>query len=834
MREITARQFVEVIGGTFSGAEAPADLVVRHAAVHSDRLGSASAFFALPGSTANGRDFVGRALANGASLAVVAPSDLATRADAVPPGPVVVVDDCLAALQRLAAWWRSQLSATVVAVGGSNGKTITKDAMGEFLSLDRRVYASPGSYNSQLGVALSVLECPEDVDVALIEVAASEPGEMERLSRILRPDRVVITNLGRRWESNFPDRAGHAAELARIAASVPAAGWVLLGEPNDELMRALETTAGRILTANDSPELPRFSPPTYGGTTSSCEVSIGSSVFGLNVATVSLEIVADVLTALSAAYLLGASVESLREVAAAVEPTSTRVEIWRAPSGVTVVRDVATPDPIAVGSALRSARRLTAPDRVLGVVLVEPPTAWDDENAAALGNVLSAEGVDVAFAVSSPFVKTLADALARQGGPSVETYATTQELLRGVIGRLKPGDVVLVQTARSMAMSDLATELMEAMAPTRLYLDLSAIEDNVATFRRVVGTDVRILGVVKALAYGTDSLAVSAALQEAGVEWLAVSAVDEGMALRRAGIHVPLLVMLGWAGQVEKMLRFRLTPVLYSAELATAVLEAARLQAGEISVHIEIDTGMHRTGFSPAEAIALMQRLHAEPNVRVTGLMTHMACADDPAEDHFSRLQLSRFAEVTAAAEQLGLRNVIRHAAATSATLRFPNSHFDMVRLGLGLYGLHPSEATRERVELVPAVGLVSRIVEILTIDEHERVGYGQTFSAGAGGARLAVVPAGYHDCVPRAFSNVGYVMVGAVRCPIAGIVSMDSMTIDVTHCPDAEVGSDVLIYGRQGERNVPLEEVSRAIGTIPYELLTRVAPRVQRIFTRH
>jgi alanine racemase len=185
-------------------------------------------------------------------------------------------------------------------------------------------------------------------------------------------------------------------------------------------------------------------------------------------------------------------------------------------------------------------------------------------------------------------------------------------------------------------------------------------------------------------------------------------------------------------------------------------------------------------------------------------------------------------------AKRLGVRDAIAHAAATAATIRFPESHFGMVRIGLGLHGVHPSAATAERVGLVPAFGLVSRIVEVLELKQGDRIGYGGTFRVPAGGVRVGVVPAGYHDCVPRALSNVGHVIVAGVRCPILGRVSMDSMTVDLSGCEEARVGSDVLILGRYGDWLVAPEELAAKIGTIPYELMVRVGPRVQRIFTRH
>ncbi|MGH9224993.1 MAG: alanine racemase [Acidimicrobiales bacterium] len=371
------------------------------------------------------------------------------------------------------------------------------------------------------------------------------------------------------------------------------------------------------------------------------------------------------------------------------------------------------------------------------------------------------------------------------------------------------------------------------MAPTRLYLDLSAMEENVTIFRRLVGPSVRIMAMVKALAYGTDAQAVSLGLHDSGVDWLGVGNADEGIALRGAGVTLPILVMLGTEDEVEKLVRHRLTPLVYSEAMLAAITGVAKEASQPVAVHVEVDTGMHRAGLDWNDAAGRLDELTRLGKVRVEGLMTHLASADDPAKDELTRLQLERFDAVVADVHRLGLRPLL-HAAATAGTIRIPAARYDLVRIGLGLFGLHPSPATARELALAPVLSLVSRIVQVIDVPPGEGVGYGGTYVAPAKGGRVGVVPAGYHDCVPRSFSNFGYVVVAGAQCGIIGAVSMDSMTVDLTECPSAAVGSDVLIYGRGDTDEVPLEEVSRAIGTIPYEVMARVGPRVQRVFTRH
>jgi alanine racemase len=315
---------------------------------------------------------------------------------------------------------------------------------------------------------------------------------------------------------------------------------------------------------------------------------------------------------------------------------------------------------------------------------------------------------------------------------------------------------------------------------------------------------------------------------------LGVATTNEGVALRESGIRLPVLVFLGSDKDVERMTRYGLIPLVYSeAMLDTVIREAHRLNR-RIEVHIEVDSGMHRTGLDLEQTISALRRVRNEPLVAVSGIMTHLGCADMPTEDDFTGQQLALFEKLTSEADGLGFRNVTIHAAATAAAIRFPEARYGMVRIGIGLYGLHPTEATKGECELTPGISLVSQIIETNSIQAGGRVGYGGTFKVEGSPRRLAVVPAGYFDAVPRAFGRYGSVTVNGQACPVVGNVSMDSMTIDISACPSADVGSDVLIYGQHSGASVAIEDVADAMGVIPHELLVSPGPRVQRVFTRH
>ena len=833
MDAVSIADLADIVGGRVTGWTPQAELV-RHVTAHSQHIMQGSVFFALPGTRTDGHEFAREALTNGAVGVVLAENQGQAHDYG---GPVVQVRNPLEALQRLARWWRSQLSATVVAVVGSSGKTVTKDALVQILGADRRVFGTPGSFNSKLGVPLALLDCPADCEVAIIEAAATEPGEMSLLQDIIRPDHVVFTNLGTRHGSNFPGPEAHVRELLSITGA-GADGWLVVGDPQPVVRAVAENLAVRSYYRGDSAVMPAFTILESDPRSTLALVSFPGAADGhVVIQTPFEEILMDVEVALAASWLLGVEPSTALQALTDYVPTETRMEVWQSPEGWTVVRDVATTDAVTLGTALQVSRRLARQSSRFSVVLSDPLGSCKTESVRALGRTLGNSKVDSLWALECDSHWEIGKTLTAMGSDVEVRYFASLEAMRPAFrDNLGNDDVVLIESPRERSLADVTSILIEPLAPTRLYIDRAALESNVIAFRRLIGPQVQLLAMVKGLAYGTSAIHVSRSLQAAGVDQLGVATVDEGVALRRAEVSLPILVTLATSTEMDKVIRNDLTPQIYTSSMLDSVIFHARLNTRRqpVKVHLEVETGMHRTGFQPADAIKALERIRDEPSVSLAGLMTHFACADQPGEDDFTLEQIARFMEVARAAEELGFKDFIRHAANTAGAIRFPAARLDMVRVGIGLYGVYPSSETAHQIDLTTVVALVSQIVEIQDLSEGDRIGYGGTYRVSAGGRRVAVVAAGYHDCVPRGLSNFGYVSVDGRKCRILGIVSMDSMVVDVSDCPSAAVGSDVLIYGRHGGSIVPIEEVAAAMDTIPYELLSRVQPRVLRVLTQH
>ncbi|HLX08487.1 MAG TPA: alanine racemase [Thermoanaerobaculia bacterium] len=835
-------QLAAIVGGELRciGGDA-----VEAVAIDSRRLPPHALFVALRGRQADGHDFLDQAAAHGAAAALV-------RAGTPPaPLPTIAVASPLAALQRLAAWYRRAHLRQVVAITGSNGKTIVKDALYAQLVGTFAAAASPGSFNSQLGVPLAVLAAPPGTALSVFEAGISAPGEMAALREVLAPDRGILTNVGLAHIAAFAGRAELAREKLSLFADLPAdGGWLLLPDGDALVAAAAARLPCRLVRFPDDPALPRLLGRTVidgsggegaAGMSERLEVRFPSgAVRALRVRTRSAEIVEDVLLAVGAAHLLGVPEERIADSLADYAPPPTRLEVWRSPAGVILVNDLVSADPISVRAALRTTSELAAPGGRKVFVFGGMGELGPDAGAeySAIGALAGEYRFDSLLLTDregggGELAATRDAYLAAHPAGQAAVLAGVEAVRRRLRSLLAPGDTVLLKGPRHSGIAAAAVDLMDAMAPNRLIVDLGAVAGNIAAYRRA-GPRTRILAMVKALAYGSDLVRLSSWLSEAGIDHLGVSTADEGVELRRAGIQLPILVTLPTPGEAAKLARFALLPAVYSFALVEPLAAAARTAlpaGGRLAVHLKVDTGMHRVGVAPGEALALAEAVSASGALRVTGLMTHLASAEDPEADGDTRRQLARFDEARAALAAAGYGELLCHAAATAAAARFPEARYDMVRLGLGLFGLYPSAAVAAALPLQLAVTLLSRIAEVRTVAHGERIGYGGTYTVAAERLRVGVLPLGYHDGVPWSLSNRGVVLVDGQPAPIVGRISMDSLVVDLTAAPDAAAGSEALLFGVHHGAVLRPEEVAVRAGTIAYELLARLGPRVQRVY---
>ncbi|MCA4994224.1 alanine racemase [Tsukamurella tyrosinosolvens] len=823
--EITGAALSRVIGSDLDDEMAPQKAT--GISLHSADTVPGDVFFAFKGAFSDGHDWVHEALARGASFVIAERMpECVSREDSK---KILLVDDTLDSLIALSTLWRAKLRARVVLVVGDSRASLVKEALTDLLIAGgATVYASPEGFRTRLGAAVSLLRCPQYVDFLLIESDPSRTGDGELIGRIIQPDLIALTDT----DFNESQQDPEVLRLARAA----------FADTDPPHFEAVKAGAVVCRPGLDTPPMPFSAYSVSISGKGNCVVKARDATgvaieYELPLQCRSRDSASALIFAVEVAVLLGVSLGRARSAIVQHVPMDQRFEIWNTPSGVTLIRDQVHIDPISVRRALRTfnAYADTMQGQLHGVVggsktgtryaifdlrdLHENNLPGRSIERAVV--TIAGEGVDHACLLTNSEIVTDREF-------SNITVTTSIDDVQHMAASAKWGDVLYVSTPDNQDIEDLASVFLTAMSANRMYIDLERIADNFRKIQERVGSATVVMPMVKALCYGTDNYSVINALRVAGADVFAVSSVDEGVKLRRSGLPTQVLVMLPTAGELEKAVSNRLTPVVYSLRILEHLSKLSSSSPYQIDFHLEVDTGMNRTGVSPSEIDEVLAMLSQSPNLRMTGLMTHFACADEPEQDALlTRRQLDLFEEARAKVKPLMGEGFTCHAANTAAALRIPEARFDMVRVGIGLHGVNPTPDVE--IDLSPAVSLVSKIAELSVVQHDEAIGYGGTYVANSD-MTVAVVAIGYHDGVPRVASNKGKVVVRGIECPILGRVSMDSMMIDVTGLDRAQEGDDVLIYGDHGNNLLDVSSIAKAGDTIPYEIFARVAPRVQRI----
>ncbi|MGI4884959.1 MAG: bifunctional UDP-N-acetylmuramoyl-tripeptide:D-alanyl-D-alanine ligase/alanine racemase [Janthinobacterium lividum] len=819
--------------------QAPADpaAAVRHLLLDSRRAGppAGALFVALRGPSHDGHRYLPQAYAQGVRLFVVAENAALPGGLAAYPGAgLVAVASPLGALQALAAQHRQQFGGPVWAVTGSNGKTIVKEWLAQLLGPDEVICRSPRSYNSQVGVPLSVWELsPARHTLGLFEAGISEVGEMAKLAAIIQPTEGVFTTLGTAHDAGFASEAEKLREKLRLfegaqfrrlyycadqgpvreavaALGLPGFGWTRHDAPGAALrFRVAPAGAGRTAVkarAGDVGPRADFVLPFAD------EPSVENALHGL-------------------AVLLarGVAPAEIQRRLARLQPVAMRLEMKQGRHDSYLLDDTYNNDLAGLALALAALGRQARPGgRTLILSDVLESGRAGPDLYARVGALLPAHGVTRLVGIGPEISEGMAGN-APAGGPALRTefYPTTEAFL----AQLNPADfaheTILVKGARRFGFERIVAALQAQQHGTVLEVNLDALGHNLQHFRQQLRPGTKLMVMVKAFAYGAGSYEVASLLEFQRADYLAVAYADEGVALREAGIGLPIMVMNPAPDAFERLRRHRLEPEIYSFELLHEYLAAATDGAPLPPVHLKLDTGMRRLGFEEADVPALgaLLRQH-RARLPVAGIMTHLAAADDPAHDDFTRQQLAAFGRMAGALEEALGRPVLKHALNSAGIRRFPEAQLDMVRLGIGLYGVDASGLDANALR--PVSTLRTTISQIKTLPAGATVGYGRRGAAGAHDRRIATLAIGYADGYDRRFGNgAGAVLVHGQPAPLVGAVCMDMCMVDVTAIPAARAGDVAVVFGT----GLPLPALAARIGTIAYELLTNVSERVKRVF---
>ena len=745
-------------------------------------------FAAIDGKNHDGHQFIGRMAERGGEAYIVErDTELPTKRCGM-----VRVDSTLAALQSLAAYHRSQFKGDVVAITGSNGKTIVKEWAARSMPDSVGSFASHKSYNSQLGVALSLLMLNGNESVAFIEAGISQPGEMERLEQMIKPVIVVITSIGDAHSANFSSDAEKIEEKLRLASG---AKTIIFSSEYPALAKRINELYGDRELIDSSKESVDYS----------LELSDALSVDALHVSSLMRKL----------GYGVDGAIFSAK--------VSMRLELKEGIDNSMIIDDSYNSDINSVLVALDALHVQSMGRRRVAVISdIRQSGMPSEELYSRVAEAVRRAGVDKLIGVGEN-ISCYASLFPR----SSSYYHTTDELIENFKMERWAHSVILLKGSRDSRFERLARLLERRTHTTTLEVDLAAMKKNLNYFRRHLPQQHPLIAMVKAVSYGMGDVDVARMLQHEGVKYLAVAFADEGITLRSKGITMPIVVLNADQDSFDVMIAHDLEPEIYSFHSLDAFRRAAlRAHRTSYPIHIKLDTGMHRLGFMEDDVDLLGRAIHLDPVLHIASIFSHLSTSDMPSEDAFTHEQIERFEYMSSQLIEWLDYEPLRHIANSAAIVRFPESHFDMCRLGLGLYGI----GYEHNEELIPVASLSTRIVQIKNLAKGESVGYGRA-------ARLerdtitATIPVGYADGLDRHLGNGRWsVRVNGVSAPIIGRVCMDSAMIDITNIPGVEVGDKVTIFG--AERGNTLEDMAQVLDTITYEIMTSISQRVKRIYT--
>lgn len=723
----------------------------------------------------------------------------------------------LKALQRLAERHREEYDVPVIGITGSNGKTSVKEWIYQILSPSQQVTRSPRSYNSQIGVPLSVWLLGDQSRVGIFEAGISQRGEMPGLRAIIQPTIGVMTNIGAAHQENFATMEEKCMEKLSLFDD----SEVLIYDADDAIIsRCLKQS--RFHGRHFGWSLTDETAPLF---ISKIEKQDDHTIIVFNDTSTTLPFtdsasIQNAIHTIATALVLGESSEAIADRLPRLTPVAMRLEVKQGVRGLTLINDSYNSDLTSLDIALDFLKRRSENRRsVLIISDIEQAGLNDQALYQRVAEMIETRGIDLLIGIGTHIA-----AAHSRFHTDKHFFETTEDLLESHLLDSIKDDIILLKGARRFHFDLIAEQLELKVHETVLEVNLGALAENVRHYRSFMKPDTKLVCMVKASAYGSGSIEVARTLQDLGVDYLAVAVADEGAELRKAGITMGIIIMNPEMSSFSTLFKYRLEPEIYSFRLLDALVAAARKEGiTNFPVHVKLDTGMCRLGFNPEKDIpAITDRLEHQQALRVRSVFSHFVGSDSTDFNDFSSAQFERFDHASRQLQEALPYSILRHICNSAGIERFPERHLDMCRLGIGLYGVDPvSNAAINNVAT-----LRTTILQIREVEAGTSIGYSRRTIVDRP-SRIAAIPIGYADGLDRHLGNrKGYALVGGKKAPYVGNICMDVCMLDVTDI-DCKEGDSVEIFGD----NLPVSVLSDLLGTIPYEVLTSVSERVKRVY---
>lgn len=778
-------------------------------------------FFALKTKRNDGHKYIGELYERGVRNFVV--SDLPDNISDYKGSNFLKVAKPLKSLQKLAARHRDLFDIPVIGITGSNGKTVVKEWIYHIISPDKVVTRSPRSYNSQIGVPFSVWLMNDNTEIGVFEAGISEMGEMEELEPIIRPTIGVITNIGGAHQENFTSMQDKCMEKLQLFKGCDV---VIYNGDNKLIADCVAKSlfgAREIAWSTKDMERPLFiesiKKDDKGTTIKYRYIGFQKEYRIPFIDDASIE---NSINTLAVGLYLMISPEDISERMLSLEPVAMRMEVKEGKNGCILINDSYNSDFASLDIALDFMSRRTE-DKGRKRTLILSDILESGQTSKLLyrqvAELIESRGVDKIIGVG-PDISASASRFQIE---NKHFFEKTSELLEsGILDTLR-NEVVLIKGARVFHFDEITDYLELKVHETILEINLGALTANLNYYRNKLKSDTKMVCMVKASAYGAGSFEVAKTLEEHRVDYLAVAVADEGADLRKAGVVCPIIIMNPELTAFRTMFDYRLEPEIYSFHILEELIKSAEREGvSNFPIHIKINTGMNRLGFEPHEIPKLIERLNRQSAVIPRSVFSHLVGSDSSRFDSFTRRQIETFEEAAAQLQSAFPHKILRHICNTAGIERYPGAQFDMVRLGIGLYGIDPY--TNKILNNVTT--LKTTILQIHDVKADETVGYSRKGILDKD-SRIAAIPIGYADGLNRHLGNgKGYCLVNGKKAPYVGNICMDVCMIDVTGI-DCKEGDKVIIFGD----DLPVTTIAEWLDTIPYEILTAVSTRVKRVY---
>lgn len=784
-------------------------------------LPDSTIFFALPGSINDGHDFIHEAILKGIKNFVISHNIVGPEVKA----NFFKVKNTLEALQKVAAYHRASFSdLEVLTITGSNGKTTIKEWLSQIID-DRQVVKSPKSYNSQTGVALSLWQIRESDQLGIFEAGISRIGEMEALEKMIRPNIGLFTMIGDAHAEGFENMDQKLFEKLKLFKNVQA----IIFEEDDIIVslaiRELYEDK-QLYSWGWSEHSTLFVVKDMKSSLHDTEIKIKykNSILKFKVPFVDKASIDNALHCLAGLLVLGVSVENIKSGLLQLHNLPMRLELKTGENGSILVNDTYNADIQSFRMAMDFMDQ-QAGKREKAVIISDfmqtglTPEELNQSLAASIykHEVKHVIGVGITVENLRKYLNT--DVL-------FQYFKSTDQLIEQIHDINLSQKMILVKGARVFKLEKIIEVLSEKIHTATLETDLQALGHNLRVFSQYLGKDTKIIGVIKASAYGSGSEELAKFLEHRKVAYLAVAYIDEGIQLRKAGIKLPIIILNPDRSSVNDMANFDLEPEVYSLEQLKDIINYLKLaNKSGFKIHLKIDTGMHRMGFMSQDIPVLCQYLKDTKSLKVASIFSHLSSSEDAGDDAFTEQQVALLNKhFETISETIGYQPY-KHILNSAGIVRFPQYHFDMVRLGLGLYGIDSAGILTDQLEKVHT--LKATVIQVKDIGKDAFIGYNRKGRVSKPG-KIAVINIGYADGLLRIAGNGRYsVNIHGVDFPIIGNVCMDLTIIDIGLHADVKVGDEAIIFGK----NKPVEVMASVCGTIPYEILSRISNRIKRLY---